>query len=76
MTQATDHRANAVALAERLFGAMLESMDLMAVYIGHSLGYYGFLAEHGSVVLDPGIQAWLCRSRSLVRSLSLSFAVA
>lgn len=55
---------------------MLESVDLMAVYIGHSLGYYGFLAERGSVVLEPGTQAWLCRSRSLVRSLSLSFAVA
>lgn len=42
-----DHDSAAEALAERLFGAVLEAMDLMAVYIGDRLGYYQVLADHG-----------------------------
>lgn len=39
--------AAAEALAERLFGAVLETMDIMSVYIGDRLGYYRLLADHG-----------------------------
>lgn len=35
------------ALAERLFGSILATMDLFAVYLGDRLGYYRTLAEAG-----------------------------
>lgn len=35
------------ALVERLFGAVLEAMDVFAVYLGDRLGYYRALAEGG-----------------------------
>jgi 2-polyprenyl-3-methyl-5-hydroxy-6-metoxy-1,4-benzoquinol methylase len=35
------------ALAERLFSAVLEAMDIMAVYIGDRLDYYRLLEAHG-----------------------------
>lgn len=49
MATAEPARASAEALAERLFGAVLESMDLMTVYIGDRLGYYRVLADVGPV---------------------------
>lgn len=42
-----DHGAAAEALAERLFGSVLEAFDLMAVYLGDRLGYYQALADRG-----------------------------
>jgi SAM-dependent methyltransferase len=35
------------ALAERLFGATLGAMDILSVYLGDRLGYYGALATGG-----------------------------
>lgn len=35
------------ALAERLFGSVLQTMDLFAVYLGERLGYYRTLAQDG-----------------------------
>ncbi len=49
-TQTLDiQAANRDALAERLFGAVLQTMDLFAVYLGDRLGYYQALAEHGAL---------------------------
>jgi hypothetical protein len=42
-----DHSTAADALAERLFGSVLEAFDLMAVYLGDRLGYYTALADRG-----------------------------
>jgi SAM-dependent methyltransferase len=43
------HSEAAAAFAERPFGAVLEAMDLMSVYIGDRLGYYRVLMELGPV---------------------------
>ncbi|HEY5858934.1 MAG TPA: SAM-dependent methyltransferase, partial [Actinomycetota bacterium] len=40
----TDRDAAADALAGRIFGAVLETFDIYAVYIGDRLGYYRALA--------------------------------
>ncbi len=46
--QATTQAAmSADALVERLFGAVLGTMDLFAVYLGDRLGYYRALAGNG-----------------------------
>lgn len=37
------------ALVGRLFESLLGTLDLFAVYLGHTLGYYGALAERGSL---------------------------
>jgi 2-polyprenyl-3-methyl-5-hydroxy-6-metoxy-1,4-benzoquinol methylase len=42
---AVDTGAEAAAFVERLFGAVLATMDLQAVYLGDRLGYYRALAE-------------------------------
>ena len=42
---AADTDAEAAAFVERLFGAVLATMDLQAVYLGDRLGYYRALAE-------------------------------
>jgi hypothetical protein len=44
----SESHSTAEGLAERLFGAALEAMDLMSVYIGDRLGYYRLLANGGS----------------------------
>ena len=43
----TDRDAAADALAGRIFGAVLETFDIYAVYIGDRLGYYRALAADG-----------------------------
>ncbi|HSH33157.1 MAG TPA: SAM-dependent methyltransferase, partial [Actinomycetota bacterium] len=43
----TDRDAAADALAGRIFGAVLETFDVYAVYIGDRLGYYRALAADG-----------------------------
>ena len=43
----TDRDAAADALAGRIFGAVLETFDIYAVYIGDRLGYYRALATDG-----------------------------
>jgi SAM-dependent methyltransferase len=49
-TQTVDvQAANRDALAERLFGAVLQTMDLFAAYLGDRLGFYQALAEHGAL---------------------------
>ncbi|MCZ7528768.1 MAG: class I SAM-dependent methyltransferase [Acidimicrobiia bacterium] len=35
--------------AERLFGAVLGAQEVQAVYLGHRLGWYRALADHGSL---------------------------
>lgn len=47
MPDTMDGGEAADGIAERVFSAVLESMDLMAVYIGDRLGYYRLLAERG-----------------------------
>jgi 2-polyprenyl-3-methyl-5-hydroxy-6-metoxy-1,4-benzoquinol methylase len=47
MQATTQAAASPDALVERLFGAMLNAMDLYAVYLGDQLGYYRALAEGG-----------------------------
>jgi SAM-dependent methyltransferase len=51
-TAATDTAAGAESLTERLFDAVLATMDLHAVYLGDRLGYYRALAEGDA--LTPG----------------------
>src|SRR5689334_24625874 len=43
-TRDTDHEAASAAFGERLFDAVLATMDLQAVYLGDRLGYYRALA--------------------------------
>src|SRR5260370_22751289 len=40
------------AFVERLFGAALETIDIVTVYIGDRLGLYRALAERGSLTSD------------------------
>jgi 2-polyprenyl-3-methyl-5-hydroxy-6-metoxy-1,4-benzoquinol methylase len=46
-------------LAERLFGAFTGALDLVAIYLGHHLGYYKALAEQG-----PATSAQLAKRTS------------
>ena len=46
----TDVVAQREALLERLFGAILATMDLFSVYRGDRLGYYQALATGGRMV--------------------------
>jgi SAM-dependent methyltransferase len=47
MTTTIGTSASAEALAERLFGAVLGTMDVYAVYLGERLGYYRELSDGG-----------------------------
>jgi SAM-dependent methyltransferase len=49
MSTVDTQAANRDALAERLFGAVLSTMDVFAIYLGDRLGYYQVLAEHGAL---------------------------
>src|SRR5438309_8411246 len=40
------------AFVERLFGAALDTIDILTVYIGDRLGLYRALAERGSLTSD------------------------
>lgn len=51
----TDHEKAADAFVERLFGALIQTMDVFAIYLGVKLGFYRTLAEEGP--LDPGALA-------------------
>lgn len=52
IAQQTASVGRAEALAERLFGATVEAMDLFSVYLGDRLGYYRALAEKGPATSD------------------------
>jgi 2-polyprenyl-3-methyl-5-hydroxy-6-metoxy-1,4-benzoquinol methylase len=42
-----DHTKEADAFAERLFGAIIQTWDVYAVYLGAKLGYYAALSKDG-----------------------------
>jgi 2-polyprenyl-3-methyl-5-hydroxy-6-metoxy-1,4-benzoquinol methylase len=49
-TRAIDTSAD--AFAERVFAAVLDSVDVFSMYIGEKLGLYAALAEHGPLTRD------------------------